>query len=101
MVDKWADYLISAVRYDANHTHIDKVEIREDKGEKIGVPYEETRPAVISNHKKGKTYCTITKGKDGWNKGAMVEILSVNGKEFIRTDKNQIEADNLGELPEF
>jgi hypothetical protein len=38
MADKWADYLISAVRYDAAGTHIDKVRVHEDEGEKVGPP---------------------------------------------------------------
>lgn len=101
MVSKWADFLISKVGYNDEHTHIIKVETREDKGEKAGSPYEETRQAVISNIKKGKTYCTIIKKETKWHKGAIVEIIKVNNKDYIRTDKNKTESDNLGELPEF
>lgn len=102
MVNKWADFLISAVRYNADHDYIDKVKTHEDEGDEVGSFYEEKRETVISNLKKGKTYMTILKNKEGkWNKGASVEIIRVNNKEFIRTDKNQTESDNLGELPEF
>lgn len=100
MVEKWADFLISTVRYDADHTHIDKVRVHKDLGDNIGDAYEENRATVVSNLKNDKTYYTILK-KEKWAKGAPVEILNVKGKEFIRTDKNQVEADNLGELPEF
>lgn len=101
MTDKWADFLISKVGYDTDHTHIVKVETRVDKGEKVGPPYEETRQTVISNLKKEKTYCTIRKVEKDWKKGEMVGIVTVNETEYIKTDKNEIEADNLGKLPEF
>ncbi len=33
-MDKWADYLISVVQYDSDHTRIIKVRVHEDKGNK-------------------------------------------------------------------
>ena len=36
MTDKWADYLISAVRYNAAETHIEKVRVHVDEGDKVG-----------------------------------------------------------------
>jgi hypothetical protein len=33
--------------------------------------------------------------------GAEVSIVNVKGIKYIRTDKNSIEEDNLGELPTF
>ena len=103
MVDKWADFLISAVRYDEKHTHIVKVRTHKDLGEKVEKDFsEELRSTVVSNLKKGKTYMTSLKNKEGkWNKGAHVEIIKINGEEYIRTDGNQTESDNLGELPEL
>jgi len=102
MVDKWADFLISKAGYNTDHTSIIKVTTHADNGDSVGSPFEETRQIVVSNIKNGKTYCTILKNKEGkWNKGAPVNIINVNGKEFIRTDRNQTESDNLGELPEF
>lgn len=98
---KWADYLISSVRYDADHTHIEKVKTHEDLGEEVGKFYEEDRKTVVENLHKDKTYCTIKKGNEGWKKGALVGIIKVKNIEYIRTDKNETEADNLGELPEF
>ena len=100
---KWADYLISKVKYNSDHTHIIKVLTHVDKGDKVGQPgKEENRETVIANLKKGYTYCTITKGAGGnWDKGQMVRKIIVKGKEYIRTDSNETEKDNLGELPEF
>ncbi len=36
MSNKWADYAITVVRFNAAKTHIDKVKRREDRGEKLG-----------------------------------------------------------------
>lgn len=102
MANKWADFLISKAGYSADHTNIIKVATHIDNGDSVGSPVEENRQTVVSNIKNGKTYCSILKNKDGkWEKGAQVEILNVRGREFIRTDKNMTESDNLGELPEF
>jgi hypothetical protein len=33
--------------------------------------------------------------------GAKVEVISVNGNKFLRTDRNQTSKDNLDNLPNF
>jgi len=98
---KWADFLISEVRYNAEHTHIDKVKTHIDTGGGVGKFYEEIRSQVISNLQNHKTYYTIVKKDDGWHRGSKVDIFPVNNKLFIKTSPNQTEDDNLGELPEF
>ncbi len=99
---KWADYCISAVQYDSNHTHIVKVKVREDQGEKLGPEGVWTREQVVSSIDSGSTFVTILMGPDNkWNKGAAVKIIVVDKVKYIRTDGNSKKADNLGELPEF
>ncbi|RLF58886.1 MAG: DUF3892 domain-containing protein [Thermoplasmata archaeon] len=100
MTDKWADYLISAVKYNEKKYHIIKVRSHEDIGDKVGPSFEESRKTVVSNLKKGKTYCTIIM-KEKWTKGAPIKIVQINGKEFIKTYSNNKEEDNLGELQEL
>ena len=101
-MEKWADYLISAVRYDSEHSHIEKVRVLEDKGDKLGSAFESLRQDVIANIKGGKTYITIYEGGDNkWNKGEEIQIITVDGTEYIRTDRNQEKSDNLGNLPQF
>lgn len=34
--NKWADYLISEVRFNDAHTHINKVKVHVDKGDTVG-----------------------------------------------------------------
>lgn len=98
---KWADYLISAVRYNAEHSHLVKVNTYVDSGNGLKNPFKEKREDVIAKLKKGKKYCTIIRKNGNWKKGQMVHIVLVKEKEYIRTDKNETEKDNLGSLPEF
>jgi len=100
-MEKWADFLISAVRYSADETHIERVRVHEDLGDKIGSAKESSRTEVVKNIKNGKTYVTIFKGQNGWKKGQDVHIIQVGNEEFIRTDKNQKARDNLENLPTF
>ena len=102
-MEKWADYLISAVQYDPEHLHITKVQIREDMGDKVGRGSESSRrEEVIANIKSKKTYITVYRGQGNkWEKGEAVRIIVVDGTEYIRTDRNQKRSDNLGDIPEF
>lgn len=102
MADKWADYLISAVRYNAAETHIEKVRVHEDKGEKVGPPSAWERSEAVSSLEAGYTFMTITKSSDGqWQRGAKVRIVTVKAKKYIRTDADATAEDNLGSLPRF
>jgi len=100
---KWADYLISAVRYDSEHLHINKVKGYEAReGRKVGDPFESSRQEVIENIKSKKVYITIIKREDNkWYEGEKVHIIVIDETEYIRTDQNQEECDNLGNLPKF
>lgn len=99
---KWADYCISAVRYNSELTHIVMVSSCEDKGDSLGSFSEWTRVQVFSILETKKTFVTIYKGEDGkYKKGEDVRITTVNGVKYIRTDANSKAADNLGNLPEF
>ena len=51
--------------------------------------------------KKGKTYMTIFNSNDNWKIGEKIRVFIVEGEVFIRTDKNKVERDNLGLLPEI
>jgi hypothetical protein len=101
-MERWADYGISEVRYDEDQTHIVKVKVREDKGDKVGPPEEWARKRVVSAIEDGTTFVTILKRSDGnWHKGQDVHIITVRGEKYIRTDQNAEAADNLENLPEF
>ena len=100
---KWADYCISAVRYDAEHSHIVKVRVHAYSDTGIGGYSEWTRSDVVNAIQRGSTFVTITLSQDKrtWHKGEDVHIVTVNGVKYLRTDANSRAADNLGNLPEF
>ncbi|MCB2141249.1 DUF3892 domain-containing protein [bacterium] len=100
---KWADYCISAVRYNEDETHIVKVKVHADEGETIGSASEWKREDVVSAIERGNTLITILENADGkkWVIGQEVHIIKMNGNKFIRTDKNATASDNLENLPEF
>jgi hypothetical protein len=101
-MEKWADYGISAVRYNDEHTHIVKVRVHEDKGDSIGGGTEWTRSQVVSARGRGDSFVTILRGANNkWRRGQDIHIITVNGERYIRTDQNRTASDNLGELPEF
>jgi hypothetical protein len=101
MADKWADYLISAVRYNDAETHIEKVKVRKDEGESVGQPSEWTRKKVIESLEAGYTFVTIFLKDGTWKKGAKVGIVEIGDEKFIRTDSDATKEDNLEDLPRF
>ncbi len=102
MATRWADYCISAVRYNAAHTHIDAVRVHQDLGETLGQGSIWTRTQVVATIDRRSSICTTFKGTDGkWRCGAAVEVVVLDGQRFLRTDSNQRKADNLGNLPEL
>lgn len=98
---KWADFLISEVRYHTDKTHIDMVKAHADLGDTVGSAQELTRFTIVANIKKGTSYVTIFKKDNNWHKGQDVRIIEVGSEEFIRTDANEKASDNLENLPEF
>lgn len=64
------------------------------------VPGKEMRRTMAN---KNKLLHKAKKNEDGtkWEKGEKVNVISRNGKQYLRTDKNEIEEDNLGNLPEY
>lgn len=100
-MEKWADYCISAVKYNSTGTHIEKVRVHVDNGDSIGDPSEWFRTDVVSALERGNTFVTIISNGDKWSKGQDVHIIHVNGAKYIRTDTDKTASDNLENLPKF
>ena len=101
-MDKWADYGISAVRYNSARTHIERVRAHPDNGGTIGASVEYSRTGIIQSTKAGTNYVTIIKNSEKkWMKGQPIYVTKVNGVEYIKTVDNGKAADNLENLPEF
>jgi hypothetical protein len=101
-VVKWAEHLISEVRYSPDHKRILQVKQHNDLDGKVSEGEIVERDVVSSNIKKGITYVTIHNGSSKtWKRGDRVKAFIVNGERYIRVDKNKVNLDNLGMLNEF
>ena len=100
---KWADYLISAVRYNDKHTHIELLKVYKDFTDTNPIPADpQARTTVIANLKNGITYLTVAINPDGsFRRGEDVRRIIVNDIEYIRTDANKTDSDDLGNLLTF
>jgi len=98
---QWANFLISAVKYNSDHTHIIQVKQHVDSDTQVGIAQVVSRQTVVSNIKSGYTYATIYPDGEKWKIGQRIIIYPVNGIEYIKTLADRTTRDNLGELPEF
>ena len=99
---KWANYAIVGVRYSVNRSRIVKVKRRTDTGNELVDEVEKTREEIVSSMLNGESYVTAREGTNkGWVKGDDVIPYGSDGTDFIRTVGNDVEWDNLGNLPEF
>ena len=96
---KWADIVITKVGYDRTETRIVQVEIRPDTGTSIGQASRATRQQVVASIERGVTYVTAYMRNGKWQRGEDVRVVAIRGVKYLRTDRNRIEADNLGSLP--
>ena len=97
---KWADYLISKVRYDSKN--LISIAIRHqdtDLGITLGEPID--RSTIASDIKNGLSYITIYNGKNSWKKGHKIQTFSIGGIPYLRIDENKVKLDYLGDLPEL
>jgi hypothetical protein len=87
---KWADYAIT------------EVEIRNDNGAGLGAPRRVTRQAIVDALDRGETCVTAFRTADGnFHRGEDVRVVNTTHGRFIRTDRDNILADNLNKLPEY
>lgn len=94
--NKWEAEGISACKYDAERSCIDSVLAHPDYGDAIGTPSEYTRQNVIFLMRAGVAFVIISKDADGkWQRGLPVYLVTINGKEYLKTVDNKEEADQL------
>lgn len=97
-----ADYLITGVDHDANDKHIEKVRIAKVTNGCVGTAMMKPREYVANLITQGKKVATARKKPNGdFAEGEDVHIFHINGKDYLRTDKNKGEKDNLEKLPEL
>ncbi len=105
---KWADYAITAVRYDhgvrvEQGSRIALVEVRMDLGGRLGFAEIWTRQQVLEAvHQDHETFVTATQAADGtWTRGAHLQVVRVYGMDYLRLDRGEIPADDLGRTMVF
>ena len=98
---KWADFVISAVRYSSDHKYISEMKQHPDNDGDIGEGEVIDRSSVAANIKRGKKYSTVFNAGANWKIGNGIRTFITDGEFFIRADKNKVARDNLGQLPEF
>lgn len=96
------DYGIDKVKMKNQESHIISVMIYDISGNSLSNHREMRRQDVVYLLNNKKSIKTLPRGSDGnLNWGDDVSVITIRGVNFIRTDGNQIEKDNLGELPGF
>ena len=75
-MEKWADYLISAVSYNSDHSHITQVRAHKDNGDSVGNGEVYNRQVIVDAINEGTTFVTIYKNSaDNWNRGQRVYVI--------------------------
>lgn len=99
---KWAEYLISEVRYTPDHHRIVQVKQHKDLDGQVGEGEIVDAVVVASNLKKGASYMTIhNSSSETWKRGEQIRGFAHDGEYLIRIDKNKVNRDFLGMLNEF
>jgi hypothetical protein len=102
---KWADYLITKVRYNDKSNFIEYLEIRKDKEFFVGDGELKRREKIIEYMKEGASFFTANKviknDKTLWIKGKKVHLLNIFENYYIRTDELKLEKDYLENLDEM
>jgi hypothetical protein len=94
---KWADYLISHVGRDSSGNVL-KVLLHTDNGENVSTGIVRTKEEVIALLKKGYSIKTMIWIYPNWKQGAEVQCIKGTYGEFLRTDSNKTDSDNLDNL---
>lgn len=100
MSQKWADYLVTAVKYDEKR-RITGVRQHKDDGGELGEGSIIDRSTLASNIKKGIKYTTVFSTKTKWRAGSAINCFRVGSEVSIRTDSNRVKYDLLSMLPEL
>ncbi len=101
---KQGDRVITAIHYEdtRNKLRIASVEVYDYDGQYLVRRTTLTRQEVISAiRNRNQRFVTAYKRNGQWHWGEDVRAFTRNGRDYIRTYANNIEADNLGDLPEF
>ncbi len=100
---KWADYCIVGVRLTPDRKQIDTVRMLPDTGSLLVTGLIMARRQVVAGLQRGMTFTTAVPDMEqmSYARGHPLEIVTVDGHDYVRIDARPIAADELGDLPEF
>jgi hypothetical protein len=99
---KWADFCVTRVKYGRDRIAIVEIEAMPDLGDSFGAPRRITRQAVVDAILlRGTTFVTAPIKDGNHVRGADLSVVEIHRVHFLRTDRNAIMSDNLGQLPEY
>jgi hypothetical protein len=102
MMTNRADYYIEQVRYTKDHNRIIWVSIRRDSDKKLSRAFNMVRRKIVSLLRSGNVFMTIHRNPEGkYRKGSVVQMVRVKGTGYLRTNQDEIEKDQLDNIPEF
>jgi hypothetical protein len=93
-----ADYWVTGVRKSSTGA-ITHVCVRQDQGATMAAPIAMTRDDAIAWIVNRKSFVTAFERDGKWQRGEDVRAVPMHGRYFLRTDGNNIAADNLDSLP--
>lgn len=96
-----ADYGITEVKYNGIGKFIEWIKVGKFSGSSFGMRENWLRTKLISEYENEKTFITVLKQGDRLKKGLEINIVTVDGKKYIRTDNQNIASDHLIDVPEF
>lgn len=96
-------YAIIGKKMNDQGTQVAEVEVREIKGTKVSAePIVWSREKVVTAIKGDDSVITLLrKEAPKWAKGKDIQVVNVNGAEYLRTDQKLDASDNLDNLPDF
>jgi len=98
-VNDMVDYSISRVRYEPGGRQVQRVQAHIEPSH--FVLGELARRQVVESIKRGARWVTVLQNGVDWRREAEVHVVPVGGREFLRIDREEVEEDDLGELPEL
>jgi hypothetical protein len=92
-----SNYYVNAVHYDSDRNVIEKL-----RGINNSKDFDFLRSEVIEKIDSGLIFYTLVKDKnEKFNPGERIDVYTVDGTKWLKTKKNDIKKDNLGNLIEY
>lgn len=95
---KWADYLISDVKYTCTGGRhiVETIRIISSDKNEAGREILWPREKVISMIKIGNRVCVVNEKNGRLSPGAYINVKNINGKDYLKAGNDDKEEDTLG-----